>query len=370
MSGAITNKFRFCSLGRGCVVLPLFFLSLTGLLAACGKKGDPFLPLQPAPEKVRQLRAVARPETVVLVWKAPRKNTNDTDLLDLAGFRIFREAVPFGKECRTCPHNFTAIEEIAYSGPRNKVPGRELMPFFDRAVEPETIYTYRVQAYNAQGVTGPYSNTVSVYFDLPFRPPSNVRVQRTDMSLILIWEPPRQLADKTPAEPPAGYTVYRSTAPGATGQLPINREPVTSARYEDLPPELDVTYYYTVRALRTVGGSYIESDPSQEVRYAFADETPAPVPAMLTAVPMPDGVLLKWAPPFERDWAGFYIYRRAPDEQEFVRLNETPVSETSWTDTTARQGSGYVYAVTSVDTSARANESDLSQPAEVMYILE
>jgi hypothetical protein len=48
-----------------------------------------------------------------------------------------------------------------------------------------------------------------------------------------------------------------------------------------------------------------------------------------------------------------------------VRLTETPLTPTTFTDRSARPGSTYVYSVTAVDRSVRRNESAPSVEVEV-----
>ena len=50
-------------------------------------------------------------------------------------------------------------------------------------------------------------------------------------------------------------------------------------------------------------------------------------------------------------------------------MNESLILDNSWLDRSARRGGRYVYAVTSVDASAGANESPMSERARVTYKL-
>ena len=119
------------------VFITLFFF-------ACGKKSDPFIPLQVAPKPIKKLRAIARPESVVLLWKAPRKNTNDSPLRDLAGFKIFRAEVPFERACLKCPKDFIQLFDYDYRGPRGEVPGKEWSVYYDKGLRPKNLYTYKI----------------------------------------------------------------------------------------------------------------------------------------------------------------------------------------------------------------------------------
>ena len=55
-------------------------------------------------------------------------------------------------------------------------------------------------------------------------------------------------------------------------------------------------------------------------------------------------------------------------EKEFVKINTSLVKAASWIDADVKVKHRYVYAVTSVDSSAAANESDFSEPVKVYYM--
>lgn len=335
---------------------------------ACGKKADPGLPLTRAPKPVQRLHAFARSESIVLIWRAPRENTDETPLIDLAGFTIYRDEVPLEDVCARCPKNFMPIYDYDYRGPRGSVPEKQWMIYHDRERTAGNLYTYMLRSYNEQGVAGPRSALVHVYWDVPPAPPRGLAAARRYRVVDITWQPPDGLEDGSPAADWAGYNVYRSTEPGTREQLPLNEGLVTGTSYQDVPEERDTVYFYTVRAVRAVHDTLIESAPAAEVQMAYRDITPPGTPQALTAVPTENGMLLKWMPKTESDFAGFNLYRRGPGEPSFRRLNEELITQSSWLDTTALIRKRYVYAVTSVDTSAQANESDFSEPVEVLYI--
>jgi hypothetical protein len=98
------------------------------------------------------------------------------------------------------------------------------------------------------------------------------------------------------------------------------------------------------------------------------DTSPPGIPTGLAAIPVEDGVLLKWIPKAEKDFSGFNIYRKTGKEKAFVKINTSLVKAASWIDVDVKVKHRYVYAVTSVDSSAAANESDFSEPVKVYYI--
>jgi len=351
-----------------------FLRSFVILLAAffcfaCGKKGDPGLPVTRAPEAPKRFHAAARAEGVILLWKASDKNADGSPLLDLSGFRILRSAMPIEEACLKCPRDYKLLYDYDYRGPNGQAPEKRWFYYQDAALAFKHVYTYTMQCYNEREHAGPPAKAIDVYWDTPPAAPSHFRWERKYRVVSLFWDPPASLADGTAAESLLGYNVYRTLQKGVYRDMPINQAIVPEPAYEDVPDTLDTVYFYTVRAVRAVQDTMIESAPSGEIEVAYMDITPPGAPQGLTVVPTKEGMLLKWIPKGEKDFGGFYIYRKSPGEDRFVRLNEKPVRENAWVDAGARVGRRYIYGVSSVDRSAGANESALSETVEVLYIL-
>ena len=82
-----------------------------------------------------------------------------------------------------------------------------------------------------------------------------------DSYVIVSWEP-------SMGKGILGYNIYRTTEVGLYGTVPVNKSLVTGTEFTDnevnstFPPVNDETYYYTIRAVDTVG---VLSQPSEEV---------------------------------------------------------------------------------------------------------
>ena len=343
-------------------------LLLVFSFCACGKKADPGLPMPIVPDSPQRFQAVARSGGIFILWRAPEKNVNDAQLLDLAGFRILRANEPIEKLCPKCPKNVSQLADIAYKGDRGKVPDKQQYYYQDTALEFGMAYFYKMLAYNEREKEGKATKPLVVFWDQPPTPPLGFKVVRKNKALLLSWQPVTALEDGSPLEGFAGYNIYRTMHQGIYEEGPINSEPVQEPVYEDVPEKIDETYFYTVRAARMVKETMVESGPTSELQVAYMDITPPGVPTSLIAIPRHGGVELKWIGTLQKDIVGYNIYRR--DGGGFVRLNSHPITETSWIDTSAQEGKSYVYGVTSVDTSARANESPMSEPASVTFKLQ
>jgi hypothetical protein len=338
------------------------------LCSACGKKSEPIVPRAIGPEAVKNIRAVARSGGITILWRAPAKNTDETPLLDLESFKIYREEVRFEDRCQKCPKNFRLLFEYAYKGPRGKVPERELLYYTDRSVQPGYVYSYRINGLNERDMLGAASDAVTVSWDVPPSPPGAIKIKRNGRSIMLVWNSPATLESGAPFAESKSFDIYRSTQKGIFEEAPLNSEPLTETTYEDKPDTYDQTYFYTVRAARKVFDTFIESAPSAEVSLLYEDITPPGAPQGLTAIPSKEGVILKWIAKAEPGVAGFYVYRKDPAGKEFVRISREIIQENSWIDRTARIGQRYTYAVKTVDQSLRKNESAFSQPVTVLHL--
>ena len=336
-------------------------------VSACGRKGDPFLSVPLAPSTVRAVTAVARPGEIVLTWQAPGGNTDGTDLLDLSGFHVYRAQETFADFCLKCPRSYELLFNYEYLGPRGQRPERRSYHYRDTAVKPGIVYMYRLRAYNASGTAGPNADTLDVHYDVALQAPRDFQLERRNRLVVLSWQPVNALADGRAAGDISGYTIYRRVEKGEY-EAPLNAQPIQEVRFEDIPPEYDTVYYYTVRAVRTVEQTIIESDASPEIRLEYFDITPPEAPRFLTVIAQSGGILLKWMAKSEKGFAGYHVYRRTAGG-EFKRLNAELLRTNSWLDTTAVKGHGYEYAVSSVDDSQSANESSPSEPVYIRYIL-
>jgi len=350
----------------------LFFLCcalLVCALPACGRKGDPFLSEPLAPSKVRALAAVARPGAIMLSWQAPRENTDGSELRDLSGFRIYRAQASFADFCRACPRSWELLFDYEYRGPAGQQPERRTYQYRDTAVRPGTVYEYRLHAYNASGAAGPAPEAVAVHYDVAPLSPQGFALERRNRLIVLSWQPVSTLVDGRAAEDIAGYNVFRRLETEEFA-APLTAAPVAGPQFEDIPPAYDTVYYYTVRSVRMIEQSMIESDGAPEIRLAYFDTTPPDSPRFLTAIAQPEGVLLKWMAKSEKGFAGYHVYRRTAGAGEFKRLNAELLLNNSWVDATAVRRQRYEYAVSAVDDSLSANESPLSETVYIHYILD
>jgi fibronectin type 3 domain-containing protein/glucose/arabinose dehydrogenase len=144
----------------------------------------------------------------------------------------------------------------------------------------------------------------------------------------------------------SGYNVYRSTSSTGTYSK-LNTDPVTATSFVDSSAAAGVTYFYRVTAIDSWQGESGNSNVVSAVR--TADNQPPAPPATLTGVGVNNGVRLNWSAVTDIDLAGYRVYRSDTADGTYTLLNGTPVTQLTFTDTTAANGTTWFYRVTAID---------------------
>jgi fibronectin type 3 domain-containing protein len=241
---------------------------------------------------------------------------------------------------------------------KEEVTGKKVNVFFDN-LEAEKVYVYQVISINRRGYPSSPSNPVTVYWENPPQPPEMLRGEPGYKKVDLSWET---------VEGATGYNIYRRKENETFLINPLNKELVTTNQYTDLSVENEKKYIYSVRAVRRVVRTDVEGKDSPEVSVTPTDIIPPSAPVGLLAVPLKDGIELKWRRNLEPDLLGYYVYRRRVGEKEFKRINEIPIEKETYLDTQVELEHDYEYAVSAVDNSPRKNESLLSEEVRVKYV--
>ncbi|MFH2011404.1 MAG: hypothetical protein ABIJ37_01655 [Pseudomonadota bacterium] len=151
------------------LLISILFLSVMEGFG-CGKKAPPVVPKSPAPKAVNDLKATALEGKVLLHWTVPDKDTDGSQLTNLAGFKVFRSKASFdSKPCPDCPKTFEEFADIGYRDtyPNNAAMVNKTTQFSDKNLLYRTIYTYKVLSYNSDGVFSEDSNYAEISWDVP-----------------------------------------------------------------------------------------------------------------------------------------------------------------------------------------------------------
>jgi fibronectin type 3 domain-containing protein len=330
------------------------------LAMGCAKKGPPVSLDSIVPKRIVNLEASPREDRLLLEWTVPKENTDKSPLTDLVSFQILRsEGVLVGDACKGCGEKTKVVYEMKWESQEGDKKKRAAILFEDQ--EAKKVYIYQVVSINRRGYPSAPSNPVTVYWDFSPQAPRMVNGERGDKRVELSWEP---------VEGAAGYNVYRRLEDEEFSTRPLNREPLKTTHYLDLNVENEKKYIYSVRAVRKVVKTDVEGKGSLGVPVTPIDLIAPAAPIDLVAVPLKDGVELNWRGNREPDLLGYYVYRRKPEEKEFKRLNENPLTKETYLDTGVVLQQEYEYAVSAVDNSVRRNEGPRSEEVRVKYLYE
>ena len=339
-------------------------VAFTLLLPSCGRRGAPLPPRSIGPAAVRDLQAVPRGSDILVTWTRPSRSEDGSPLTDLQEFRLSRAVGPPSAGVGEARPIFVPLATVRAERPENAAVQGTAYAYRDEAVTPGLTYRYQVQAFNRRGVASPPSAEVAVDLAPAPAPPINIRATGRNGVVELEWQAPAQSGQE--ATPPVrGYNVYRGLEPGVYGTQPINSRPLSETTFRDAGVSNDVTYYYVVRSVGTDRPPWRESADSVEVSVTPQDFVPPAPPRGLIAIPDHGAVALTWDANAEPDILGYFVYRRELPQVAPVRLTETPVPGTTFTDRTPRSGATYAYSVTAVDRSPHRNESAPSTEVEV-----
>lgn len=298
-------------------------------------------------------------------------------------------------ETGTIGETLTPAARTPFVHPRRRQPPTrpqeepsEVRPLTGPPTELPFSRVYVVTSLSRKGVRSNLSNRVAVPIDdAPVSPPSVMKAGYNETLAFATWETPADAAlpiQRAPlptelaAKPLAGgrvpttYNVYevvmKDGVPSGSPR-PIIAAPVGGNLAAVPIGPFGVERCFVVHAGLQYGNARIEGPASAVSCVKLVDVFPPAAPKGLVAVGSEGGVSLIWDSNTEADLAGYLVLRgevTAGDAAAvtLAPLTTEPVKETTWRDTTARQGVRYVYAVVAVDTASPRNTSAESNRVE------
>lgn len=335
-------------------------LLLLSLSVACGVKNDPYPEAATLPDKVVDLKqSLTDGGELILSWKPPKNNMVGRPLKKLGGFVIeMSENADGDAYCEGCPHRYERVDSLTAASPP---PGLDLAPgpyTWRRQLRDGQVYRFRVYSMAPGGGVHPESMVeTTVWTQVSPGALPGFSAGLGDRAVELGW-----------ARPGKGFRAEVERRQGDSGpwQALTGLDPA-AGHFSDLDVQYEKTYYYRGRLARLKGDSSRPGPWSAEVRVAVADITPPPAPGYLSAALAQGGVRLSWeSVAFDPDLAGYRVYRQISGEPGFTRLTPAPIKDNTFFDPVKlRDGETARYQVTSVDRSARVNESRPSPGADV-----
>ncbi|MEW5691845.1 MAG: fibronectin type III domain-containing protein [Candidatus Hydrogenedentota bacterium] len=211
-------------------------------------------------------------------------------------------------------------------------------------------------AFNVSGYSSTITGTAGG--NAPPSSPTGLNVLGvTDTAVILDW------ADNTEADL-SGYFIYKSTTSGSN-YTRVNTDTHNQSYYTVSNLTTNETYYFVVLAVDSTG---LWSDTSSEVQGTPRppDTTPPSAPANLRGTVGDKYVILYWTKSPEQDVTGYNVYRKRLTEQNFVRINTSVVTDTTYTSSGLTNNETYQFYVTALDNAYPNNESDSSNTVSLM----
>jgi hypothetical protein len=241
-------------------------------------------------------------------------------------------------------------------------PAANVLTYNDAAVTINTIYWYRIYAFNAFG-NGPYSNTASVLISNPPVAPSNLSASLQDDPLT----PQVYLTFTDNSSNELGFYMERSNNSGSSFSPEATLAPNISWSYDtDVIVEGGTTYWYRVRAWNIYGSSSWSNVATQSVW------NPPAAPSDLTAsLSGSSSSFLNWVDNSYNE-VGFFVQRAPGTGSTFATIQTVGANITESSDWTTVVGSTYTYRVCAYNgygSSSFTNTASITIPSDFLYDL-
>lgn len=332
-------------------------------VTACGKKGPPLPPLIRVPAAPQALVAHRQGSRVLLRLHVPGNNIDGSRPGDVARVEVFamngvgsvtpddivRRGVRIGSVKVNPPPDPDEEETDEPAQPKPPTDGIDqgaeaiVTDTLAADLAPDALRSYVAVAFSPRGRRGALSNVVAIPLVVSPPPPSGLTIAYDATTATVSW--PASADDALPVH------LYDVT----TEERRLSDAPISDGRFVDRQLVFDVERCYAARAIATVGGASVESDPSARACVTPRDTFPPDAPTGLNAVPETGAISLIWNPVDAADLAGYIVLRTTPTSTTPVAVNETPLADTTFRDTVVA-GVRMRYMIVAVDKSGNRSE--------------
>jgi fibronectin type 3 domain-containing protein len=340
------------------------------LLAGCGKRRPPLPPLENVPQRTELLSGVQRGNQVILSWPALLRNAASSSVQSIRRIDIYRLA-----EKPTAPLPLTEEEFATRSTLIGSIPYETIsaadqtinyIDTLELAGEP-TRLRYALRYVNAAGQRAAFSNFLLIEPAAKIaEPPVLLDREVSEAGITLRWKAPATNIDGSTPVNLLGYNLYRiEQSQNEISQTPLNTSLISSTNYVDKNFRFGEKYTYIVRSVSLgTGGAQVESLNSNALAAEPSDVFAPSPPADIRINAAPGRISIFFPANPERDIAGYNIYRSVdPDlpKENWIKLNDAPLTRTTFQDETIESGKKYFYYLRAVDTAGNT-----SAPSEVV----
>jgi fibronectin type 3 domain-containing protein len=268
--------------------------------------------------------------SVALSWAVPATDGGSP----ITGYDVYRGTSPGGESATPLASN------VVTNG------------FTDTSAVNGTTYYYTVAAVNAVGLS-PHSSEASATPSQPAAAPSapqGLAATGGNGTVKLSWSAPASNGGAAVT----GYDVYRGTSAGGESATPVATN-VTGTSFTDTGLVNGTTYYYTVAAVNAAGTSPQSGEASATPR-----ATAPSAPLAVVASGGNSSVTVSWSVPASNGGSaitGYDVYRGTSAGGESATPVASNVAGTSFTDTSAVNGTTYYYTVAAVNAAGLSPQS-------------
>src|SRR4051812_30885883 len=232
----------------------LLGLCALSLAPTCGKRRPPLPPLERVPQRTEDLTGLQRGNQIILRWPAPLRNAGSGSVQSIRRVDVYRVAEKSNAPLALTEDQFAARSLLVGSVPYDEIRnGGTTLTYTDKlelAGQPARL-RYAVRYVNVAGQRAAFSNFFLMEPATKVaKAPTNVTRQESETAVTISWDPPAANLDESTPPNLLGYNVYRvNTAKPEAETKPLNKDPITTTRYEDKTFKFGEKYGYFVRAV-------------------------------------------------------------------------------------------------------------------------
>jgi hypothetical protein len=344
-----------------------FTISALLINIGCGKRQPPLPPTERVLQKA-EISGFQRGNHVILSWRMPLRNAEETSLLNINRADIYRLVEPLSSNQTLSEEEFASRSNLIATVPISdkdfalqRFSYTDILEFAGQPVR----LRYALRFSNASGQKAAFSNFLLLEpIARIAAEPQLLPVKITQEEIQLSWMPPKNNIDGSQPVNILGYNIYRSGSANETAKV-LNETPLSETNYSDKFFTFGSEYFYFVRAVSPGNeGLPVESLESNIVSIVPRDIFAPNAPTAITIAAAPNNLSLFFAVNTEKDIRGYRVYRsenRSLPKSQWRLLTPQLLTVNTFKDTIVESGKTYFYFLEAID-----NAGNVSIPSEIV----